>query len=101
MDTDEEVSITLNPNNAANVVAPPRTALREEALRQTPCIPLQTTIPVPPQLSTDDEPLPNVMAGSESWHSGLPTAWLPVITRDINRQRRNVSVSLLLIQFEN
>lgn len=92
MDTDEEVNTTLNINNVPNVVAPTRTALREEVLRQTPCIPLQTTIPVPPQLSADDEPLPNVMAGSESWHNGLPTAWLPVITRDINRQRRNVSL---------
>lgn len=91
MDTEEEVSTTLNSNNVPNVVAATRPALREEVSRQIPCIPLQTTIPVPPQLSSDDEPLPNVLLGSESWHNGLPTSWLPVITRDINRQRRNVS----------
>lgn len=92
MDTDEEVSTSLNTNHVADVVAPLHAALHEEFLRQTSSIPLLTTIPVPPQLSVDDEPVPSVMTGSESWHNGLPTAWLPVITRDINRQRRNVSL---------
>jgi hypothetical protein len=29
-----------------------------------------------------------VVYGSEDWHSAVPTAWIPVITRDIVRQRR-------------
>lgn len=48
--------------------------------------------PMPPQNQQQQEPLPRVMVGSESWHNGLPTTWLPVITRDLGRQRRIVRV---------
>lgn len=53
--------------------------------------PPRSVVSEPPPPPTTQEPLPRVMVGAESWHNGLPTTWLPVITRDLERQRRNVS----------
>lgn len=38
----------------------------------------------------DEEPLP-VILGSESWHASVPSEWVPIITRDIQRQRRQAT----------
>lgn len=38
----------------------------------------------------DEEPLP-VILGSESWHASVPSEWVPIITRDIQRQRRQAA----------
>lgn len=44
---------------------------------------------VPPPVVQDDETLPTVIVGSEPWHYNFPNpSWIPVITRDISRQRR-------------
>lgn len=50
------------------------------------------------------EPLPTIDR-AEPWHAQFPTSWLPIITRDIARQRRQVSFifmslhKLLICQF--
>jgi hypothetical protein len=43
-----------------------------------------------PPLSVGDEPesLPNVVLGSETWHAQVPEDWVPILTRDVQRQRR-------------
>lgn len=35
-----------------------------------------------------EEPLDPVVYGSETWHEAVPREWVPVITRDLGRQRR-------------
>jgi hypothetical protein len=44
---------------------------------------------IQPPAVEDEENLPAVVIGSEPWHINFPTSsWIPVITRDIARQRR-------------
>lgn len=45
--------------------------------------------PTAPPLA--DDPLPEVILGSESWHASVPSEWVPIITRDIQRQRRQAT----------
>lgn len=42
------------------------------------------------EITEDIEPLPSITIGSESWHQNFSPPWLPIITRDISRQRRQV-----------
>uniref|UniRef100_A0A1A9WD07 BCL2-associated athanogene 6 n=1 Tax=Glossina brevipalpis TaxID=37001 RepID=A0A1A9WD07_9MUSC len=55
------------------------------------CVPMDTDIDMTEEASTSqtetyDEPLPTVVAGSEPWHRNFPNDWLPIITRDMQRQ---------------
>ncbi|CAG2108343.1 unnamed protein product [Medioppia subpectinata] len=40
------------------------------------------------QIDTTYNELPSVVIGSEDWHSSVPNDWVPIITHDIERQRR-------------
>lgn len=96
MDTDEIANVSLQSNqpidNATLAVSQPTvetTPIATGSSRTTPLAQL-SSIP-PPQLAIDSEPLPRVVIGSEPWHANVPNAWVPMITRDIGRQRRTVS----------
>lgn len=53
-------------------------------------VPIPSVVPLTgaanPELELD--PLPNVVIGTEAWHDVTPGDWIPIITRDIQRQRR-------------
>ncbi|XP_024084272.1 large proline-rich protein bag6-A isoform X2 [Cimex lectularius] len=41
------------------------------------------------------EPLPDVIIGAEQWHNHVPPDWVPIITRDRERQRRQTAQGAL------
>jgi len=43
---------------------------------------------VPPPVKRDAEPQVEVIVGSEDWHAAVPPEWVPVISQDVSRQRR-------------
>ncbi|XP_050292719.1 large proline-rich protein bag6-B isoform X2 [Anthonomus grandis grandis] len=48
--------------------------------------------PHPPAVLEDtSEPLPNVVYGSQPWHRDTPEEWVPIIARDIQKQKKQSS----------
>lgn len=48
----------------------------------------RSTNPTLPPSENVNEPLPEVVIGSQEWHHSVPSEWVPVIARDSQRQRR-------------
>ncbi|XP_022176814.1 large proline-rich protein bag6-A isoform X1 [Myzus persicae] len=48
----------------------------------------QSSNPSMPSSENINEPLPEVVIGSQDWHHNVPSEWVPVIARDSQRQRR-------------
>lgn len=52
----------------------------------------EPVLPRRPQLRlSEDSELPSIVLGSASWHGQVPDNWVPIITRDVQRQRRQNS----------
>ncbi|XP_062709068.1 large proline-rich protein bag6 isoform X6 [Aedes albopictus] len=75
---------------AAPIASSEVDANEEDVTMAIPAAVLDPQVPPPLAKKDDDEELPSVVVGSEPWHSHLPSTWLPVITRDITRQRRQI-----------
>lgn len=59
----------------------------EAPIEESAAEPVSAPVPVIENNEIDLE-LPNVVIGSEPWHTVTPRDWIPIITRDIQRQRR-------------
>jgi hypothetical protein len=51
----------------------------------------QSSNPSMPSSENINEPLPEVVIGSQDWHHNVPSEWVPVIARDSQRQRRQAT----------
>ncbi|KAL1501299.1 hypothetical protein ABEB36_006645 [Hypothenemus hampei] len=50
---------------------------------------MEVDLPVESSAQVEDpEPFPNVVWGSEPWHRQTPEEWVPIITRDIQKQKK-------------
>ncbi|KAL1117390.1 hypothetical protein AAG570_004716 [Ranatra chinensis] len=70
-------------------MAPPATNQQQPA--SPPPQPMETEERPPAVVvadQQDESPLPDVIIGAEPWHNTLPPDWVPIITRDRERQRR-------------
>ncbi|XP_076353017.1 large proline-rich protein BAG6 isoform X2 [Tachypleus tridentatus] len=88
--TDLEVEVEGTPENASSEMDVDSTSQTNSPVHmETFSVPmnLQNGSPsravAPPSDLTDE-----VVIGAESWHAAVPTEWVPIITRDVQRQRR-------------
>ncbi|XP_075230242.1 large proline-rich protein bag6-A isoform X2 [Lycorma delicatula] len=71
---------------ATEHIAPPAEPMDTEPPNNVECIE-EAVLPATAEI-TNTESLPDVLLGSEDWHNSLPSDWVPIITRDTQRQRR-------------
>ncbi|XP_055624351.1 large proline-rich protein BAG6 isoform X4 [Toxorhynchites rutilus septentrionalis] len=80
------VTATITPQSTSSPA--PTIENSEDVTMSTPIAIVDPQVPPPLEKKDEEQDIPPVVVGSESWHSHLPSTWLPVITRDIARQRR-------------
>ncbi|KAF5303718.1 hypothetical protein FQR65_LT00862 [Abscondita terminalis] len=83
-------SIVNNETNASEGGSAPVQVEVDDAEIVSATPPQETPLP-PINLADDSEPLPQVVYGSETWHGQVPSDWVPIISRDSQRQRRQNS----------